>query len=82
MSRAAKATLALAVIATVAVVGGVHYMQKAEEARMYAGVLRDDERRREKQRQREFELQESLKKRALYESVQSVSTQSARRETS
>ncbi|EPS99535.1 hypothetical protein FOMPIDRAFT_1124385, partial [Fomitopsis schrenkii] len=36
-------------------------------------VLRDDERRREKMRQREHDLQESLWKREVYERVQSVS---------
>ena len=39
---------------------------------MYKGVLRDDERRAEKMRQREEELQESLRKRESYERVQSV----------
>lgn len=41
---------------------------------MYLGVLRDDERRREKMRRREEDLQESLRKRALYEAVQHVSS--------
>lgn len=40
---------------------------------MFQGVLRDDERRREKMRQREEELQQSLQKRKMYERVQSVS---------
>lgn len=39
---------------------------------MYKGVLRDDERRREKTRKREMDLQESLRKRELYERVQKV----------
>jgi protein PET117 len=39
---------------------------------MYKGVLRDDERRREKMRQREEELQASKQKRELYERVQNV----------
>ncbi len=39
---------------------------------MYQGVLRDDERRKEKMRIREEELQESMKKRAIYEQVQHV----------
>ena len=39
---------------------------------MYQGVLRDDERRREKLRQREEELWKSRQKRALYERVQTV----------
>jgi protein PET117 len=42
---------------------------------MYKGVLRDDERRREKMKQREEELQESKRKRALYECVQTVERQ-------
>ena len=39
---------------------------------MYQGVLRDDERRVEKMRQRQAEFEESKRKRALYESVQRV----------
>jgi len=39
---------------------------------MYQGVLRDDARRLEKHRQREEALQESLRKRELYERVQTV----------
>jgi protein PET117 len=40
---------------------------------MYQGVLRDDARRLEKHKQREEALQESLRKRELYEKVQTVS---------
>lgn len=40
---------------------------------MYQGVLRDDERRREKMRQREEDYQRSIQKRELYERVQTVS---------
>ena len=39
---------------------------------MYKGVLRDDERRREKMLKREEELQASKQKRELYERVQTV----------
>ena len=39
---------------------------------MYKGVLRDDERRREKLRKRQEELQESRRKRELYGSLQTV----------
>ncbi|KAH9943813.1 hypothetical protein B0H21DRAFT_823471 [Amylocystis lapponica] len=73
MSRAAKATLAVSVLASVGIIWGVHFMQGREHETMYKGVLRDDERRREKMRQREEELQESLRKRELYERVQRVS---------
>lgn len=41
---------------------------------MYKGVLRDDERRREKMRQRQAEFEESQRKRALYEQIQHVQT--------
>ena len=41
---------------------------------MYQGVLRDDARRLEKHKQREEALQESLRKRELYEKVQTVSS--------
>lgn len=40
---------------------------------MYQGVLRDDARRLDKHKQREEALQESLRKRELYERVQTVS---------
>lgn len=39
---------------------------------MYKGVLRDDERRREKMRQRQEDLEASQRKRELYERVQAV----------
>jgi len=39
---------------------------------MYKGVLRDEERRQEKMRQREEELQESRRKREIYERLQQV----------
>ncbi|EPT01001.1 hypothetical protein FOMPIDRAFT_1121508 [Fomitopsis schrenkii] len=78
MSRVAKITLATAVLASAATIWTVHFMQRSErEARirtMFQGVLRDDERRREKMRQREQDLQESIRKRDVYERVQSVSS--------
>lgn len=40
---------------------------------MFQGVVKDDERRREKMKQRGEELQRSLEKRELYERVQAVS---------
>jgi protein PET117 len=40
---------------------------------MYQGVLRDDARRLGKHKQREEALEESLRKRELYEKVQTVS---------
>jgi hypothetical protein len=39
---------------------------------MYKGVLRDDERRKQKMEQREADLEESRRKRLLYEKVQPV----------
>jgi protein PET117 len=39
---------------------------------MYQGVLRDDERRRAKYMKRKEELEASLRKRELYERVQTV----------
>ncbi|THH17796.1 hypothetical protein EW146_g3096 [Bondarzewia mesenterica] len=39
---------------------------------MYKGVLRDDERRREKMKKRQEELDESQRKRAIYERLQRV----------
>lgn len=42
------------------------------EQTMYKGVLRDDERRLEKMRKRQEELEESNRKRAIYQRVQNV----------
>jgi len=39
---------------------------------MYKGVLRDDERRRQKMLQRQAELEESRRKRDVYERIQTV----------
>ncbi|KAL5531738.1 hypothetical protein ACEPAG_4615 [Sanghuangporus baumii] len=72
MSRAARVTLSASAIFAVSTIIGVHYLQRSERETMYKGVLRDDERRKEKMRQREEELHESLRKRELYERVQPV----------
>jgi len=45
---------------------------------MYKGVIRDDERRREKLRKREEDFKESARKRELYENVQTVSSKTDR----
>ncbi|KAH9933379.1 uncharacterized protein B0H18DRAFT_870628 [Fomitopsis serialis] len=76
MSRAAKITLVSALCASAVVIWGVHFLQIRERETMFQGVLRDDERRREKMHQREQDLQESLRKREIYERVQSVSNSS------
>ncbi|KAH9840061.1 uncharacterized protein C8Q71DRAFT_745652 [Rhodofomes roseus] len=73
MSRPAKITLVSALCASAFVIWGVHFLQIRERETMFQGVLRDDERRREKTRQRELDLQESHRKREIYERVQSVS---------
>lgn len=73
MSRMAKATLAAAATFCSVTIFTVHYMQRQEHETMYQGVLRDDARRLEKHRQREEALEESLRKRELYERVQAVS---------
>ncbi|PCH44434.1 hypothetical protein WOLCODRAFT_76285 [Wolfiporia cocos MD-104 SS10] len=73
MSRVAKAALVTSLLTTAVVIWGVHFLQNQERETMFQGVLRDDERRREKMRQREQELQESMRKREIYERVQHVS---------
>ncbi|KAG9046658.1 hypothetical protein FS837_003905 [Tulasnella sp. UAMH 9824] len=80
MSRASKITLGLATGFCVFTVWGVHYMQWAERESMYQGVLKDEARMAEKrklQQQREAELQESIRKRAIYEAVQKVESSSS-----
>ncbi|KZT70777.1 hypothetical protein DAEQUDRAFT_667254 [Daedalea quercina L-15889] len=73
MSRAAKITLASSLLASAVVIWGVHFLQIRERETMFQGVIRDDERRREKMRQREQDLQESIRKREAYERIQTVS---------
>jgi len=72
--RKAQATLAASVVLSALTVWGVHHLQLQERHTMYQGVLRDDERRKEKARQREADFAESLQKRELYERVQPVSS--------
>jgi protein PET117 len=72
MSRRAQATLLGAVLISSFTIWGVHFQQDQERENMYKGVLRDDERRREKKRQREEALHESLRKREIYERVQKI----------
>ncbi|KZT09844.1 uncharacterized protein LAESUDRAFT_601438, partial [Laetiporus sulphureus 93-53] len=73
MSRLAKATLVASLVTSTVIIWGVHRLQSQERETMYQGVLRDDQRRKEKMRHREAELQESLQRREIYESVQTVS---------
>ncbi|KAI6041291.1 hypothetical protein EDC04DRAFT_2893268 [Pisolithus marmoratus] len=72
MSARAKATLAASCAISALIIWGVHYQQSKEREDMYQGVLRDDERRKEKMRQREEEFRISQRKRELYERVQTV----------
>ncbi|KLO15133.1 hypothetical protein SCHPADRAFT_825289 [Schizopora paradoxa] len=72
MSRVARATLAASAIFCVGTVWGVHFLQQRERQTMYQGVVRDDARRLEKQRERQDRLDESLRKREVYEKVQVV----------
>ncbi|KAF8817390.1 hypothetical protein BYT27DRAFT_7152876 [Phlegmacium glaucopus] len=76
-NRKAKATLFGASIFAAFTIWAVHYQQHQERATMYKGVLRDDERRRAKSKQREDDLRESQRKRQIYERVQTVDRSSA-----
>ncbi|KAJ7170479.1 hypothetical protein C8R43DRAFT_875818 [Mycena crocata] len=71
-SHRAKATLAGAIALTTLTIWAVHFQQEQQHETMYKGVLRDDERRKQKMQQREDELEESRRKRELYERVQPV----------
>ncbi|KAL0953859.1 hypothetical protein HGRIS_005034 [Hohenbuehelia grisea] len=73
MSRAARLTLGGAVLFSAFTIWAVHYQQRKEREDMYQGVIRDDERRK-KMHQRQQDLQDSLKKREIYEQHQSVTT--------
>ncbi|KIP03015.1 hypothetical protein PHLGIDRAFT_95324 [Phlebiopsis gigantea 11061_1 CR5-6] len=72
MSRVAKTTLAASVLVSAGIIWTVHFMQRQEAETMYQGVLRDEERRKEKMHQRQADFEESQRKRALYEQVQRV----------
>ncbi|KAH9995132.1 hypothetical protein BJV77DRAFT_272688 [Russula vinacea] len=74
MSRAAKATLLASILVSSVTVWGVHYLQQQEHDTMYQGVLRDDERRKRKMKEREENFLQSQKKRGIYENVQRVET--------
>ncbi|RDB23603.1 hypothetical protein Hypma_008998 [Hypsizygus marmoreus] len=71
-NKGAKLTLLGAVLFSSLTIWAVHFQQDQERQNMYKGVLRDDERRREKMRQREADLEESRRKREIYERVQAV----------
>ncbi|KAF8892239.1 hypothetical protein BD779DRAFT_1511785 [Infundibulicybe gibba] len=72
----AKATLFGAVLLSSLTIWAVHFQQGQERDAMYKGVLKDDERRREKMQKREDELRESQRKREIYEQVQRVKSES------
>ncbi|KAF8509954.1 hypothetical protein JB92DRAFT_467149 [Gautieria morchelliformis] len=72
MSRAAKITLVGSIILSAMTVWGVHSLQEWERNRMYQGVLRDDERRRDKQRQRHADYEASQRNREVFERTQRV----------
>ncbi|KAG8908609.1 hypothetical protein FRB99_004897 [Tulasnella sp. 403] len=72
MSRVAKVTLGVSAFFCVATIWGVHYLQIKEREVMYQGVLKDEARMEAKKRQREEDLQASVKKRELYERFQTV----------
>ncbi|KAJ3992891.1 hypothetical protein F5050DRAFT_1578756 [Lentinula boryana] len=72
MSSRAKITLGAAIVLSTLTVWGVHVQQNQEREAMYQGVLKDDERRIAKMKQRQQEFDESQRKRELYERVQAV----------
>ncbi|KIY70596.1 hypothetical protein CYLTODRAFT_419688 [Cylindrobasidium torrendii FP15055 ss-10] len=72
MSLAAKASFTGACAFTALTIWAVHYQQSQERETMYKGVLKDDQRRKEKMKQRQEFFEASQRKRELYESVQKV----------
>ncbi|ORX95014.1 hypothetical protein K493DRAFT_315216 [Basidiobolus meristosporus CBS 931.73] len=72
MSTKAKLTLAASIIFTTAVVYTVHDMQIEERTNMHQGVLRDDERKRQKQ-QNILDLEYQRQLQAHLEKDQTVS---------
>ncbi|KAF9073264.1 hypothetical protein BDP27DRAFT_1216371 [Rhodocollybia butyracea] len=72
MSSRARITLGAAIALSVFTVWGVHYQQNQERESMYQGVVKDDERRLAKMKERQQDFEESKRKRELYERVQTV----------
>ncbi|KAG8889289.1 hypothetical protein FRB98_005102 [Tulasnella sp. 332] len=72
MTRAAKLTLTVSAALCAFTVYGVHWLQFKERDDMYQGVLKDEARIAKKKLQREADLQESIRKRELYERYQEV----------
>ncbi|RCI12188.1 hypothetical protein L249_0598 [Ophiocordyceps polyrhachis-furcata BCC 54312] len=61
MSRASKLTLGATSLFAAATVVFVHFQQKAEQAAMHQGVVRDMEQQRiKRQRQQDFDAQRAL----------------------
>lgn len=80
MSTASKITLATTLVGTIGIVAFVHWAQKAEQAAMHAGVVRDMEnqkRKRDEQNERriDFEMQKQLE--AEYKKTQTVHSTTA-----
>ncbi|KAF2258423.1 hypothetical protein CC78DRAFT_428636, partial [Lojkania enalia] len=72
MSRASKITLATTSLSAIGIVIFVHYAQRAEQAAMHAGVIRDYEQQQlKRERQADFEMQRALEEE--YRKVQTVS---------
>lgn len=63
MSNTARATLAVTSICTLATIYFVHYSQQADKDLMHMGVVRDEERQKQrKERMLELERQQALEK--------------------
>ncbi|KAK8239109.1 hypothetical protein HDK77DRAFT_483695 [Phyllosticta capitalensis] len=72
MSTASKLTLAGTTLGALGIVLGVHFQQKAEQAAMHAGVIRDLEQQRlKRERQLDFDMQRKLEEE--YRKLQTVS---------
>ncbi|KAF2766194.1 hypothetical protein EJ03DRAFT_185009 [Teratosphaeria nubilosa] len=72
MSTTAKLTLATTVLGAIGTVVLVHWQQKADQAAMHQGVIRDMEQQRiKRERQLDFEMQRQLEQE--YRRLQNVS---------
>ncbi|WFD28619.1 hypothetical protein MNAN1_003632 [Malassezia nana] len=80
MSRAAKTTLGISIVATIGIVTGVHYLQIKERETMYKGVERDEKRQQEK-RQRMADLERNREREASLRQLQPIADTSSQRLT-
>ncbi|GAB0091832.1 uncharacterized protein DMENIID0001_067170 [Sergentomyia squamirostris] len=60
MSALAKTTLGLSCLATLGIIGYVHFKQQYDRAKLHEGVIRDIERQQRRKLENTYRLQEQI----------------------